>query len=298
MRRFPFHQVDVFTERPFAGNPLAVFPDAEGLSDAEMQKIAREMNLSETTFVTPPQQDGDARVRIFTPGTELPFAGHPSIGTACTLLRLGRVPCLEPETRVVLELNVGPTPLDVWVTDGAPRGALLHQGAPTFGEDVPAEEAAAVLGLQVSDLHDELTPRVVSTGLPFAIIPLRSTRALAGAWFRLDLLAEFERRHASVYPFAFTGDDEPFVAARQFSPLEGIIEDPATGSAAGPLAAYLARSGLLAAGAARVIAQGDHAGRPSRLTVSVTEERGRIVDVQVAGGVVPILSGVLELQDA
>ena len=120
-------------------------------------------------------------------------------------------------------------------------------------------------------------------------------RALAAAWFRLDLLDEFERRYADLYPFAFTGEEEPWVEARCFAPNEGIPEDPATGSAAGPLAAYLARAGLLPAGAARVVAQGDHAGRPSRLTVSVTQEHGRIVDVQVAGGVVPVLSGVLEL---
>ncbi len=295
MRRLPFQQVDVFTERPFAGNPLAVFTEAEGLGEREMQEIAREMNLSETTFVSPPQGSGDARVRIFTPETELPFAGHPSVGTAWLLVHLDLVTVREPVTTVVLELGVGPTAVDVSVVGGRPTSGLVHQGPAEFGEEISASEAAAVLGLQGSDLHEELVPRVVGTGLSYAIIPLRSTRTLARAWFDIALLPEFERAHAEVYPFAFTGEEEPWVAARGLFPLVGIPEDPATGSAAGPLAAYLARAGLLPAGAARVVAQGDHAGRPSRLTVSVTEEHGRIVDVQVAGGVVPVLSGVLEL---
>jgi trans-2,3-dihydro-3-hydroxyanthranilate isomerase len=295
MRTYRFYQVDVFTERAFAGNPLAVFPEAEGLSDDEMQAIAREMNLSETTFVTPSEGQGDVRVRIFTPGRELPFAGHPSIGTACTLVRLGIVPATGPTTPVVLGLGVGPTPLEVTVRDGEPVSAVLHQGAPEFGEEIPRREAAAVLGLQESDLHEELDPLGVSTGLLYAIIPLRSTRTLAQAWFRLDLLGDFERRYGDLYPFALTGDDEPLAEARCFGPNEGIIEDPATGSAAGPLAAYLARHGLLPLGSKRVIAQGRHTGRPSQLTVSVEGEGNHFRDVLVEGGVVPVLSGELTL---
>ncbi len=288
-------QVDVFTDEAFAGNPLAIFPEAEGLTDGQMQRIASEMNLSETTFVTPPEQGGDARVRIFTPATELPFAGHPSVGTACTLVRLGRVPASEPVTTVTLELNVGPTAVDVSVFGGQVRAATVHQGPPAFGEEIPRDEAAAILGLQPSDLDDELEPRVVSTGLSYAIIPLRNTRALAHAWFDINRLAEFERRYASLYPFALTGDEEPYAEARCFAPLEGIVEDPATGSAAGPLAAYLARHKLLLPGAARVVAQGQHARRPSRLTVSVTLEGTRITDVLVGGGVVEVMTGTLEL---
>jgi len=152
-----------------------------------------------------------------------------------------------------------------------------------------------VLGLQVSDLDEELAPRVVSTGLSYAIIPLRNTRTLASAWFNYDLLADFERRFAELYPFALTGDEEPFAEARCFAPLAGIVEDPATGSAAGPLAAYLAREGLLGPGVARVLAQGQHVRRPSRLTLSVTSEGTRIVDVLVGGGVVPVMTAELSL---
>ncbi len=286
-------QVDVFSDEPLAGNPLAIFPEAEGLSDAEMRRIATEMNLSETTFVTAPAAGGDARVRIFTPAVELPFAGHPSIGTACTLVSTGRVVAQEPLTEVTLELKVGPTVVDVTVREGRAVAGVVHQGAPAFGEEIPRAAAAAVLGLQESDLDEELVPRVVSTGLGYAIIPLRNTRTLASAWFNFDLLAEFERRYAPLYPFALTGDEEPFAEARCFVPLAGIVEDPATGSAAGPLAAYLSREGLLAPGAARVLAQGQHARRPSRLTLSVTTEGNHISDVLVGGGVVPVMTGEL-----
>jgi len=286
-------QVDVFTERPLAGNPLAVFPDAGGLSGEQMQQIATEMNLSETTFVLAPQAGGSARVRIFTPGTELPFAGHPSVGTACTLVNLGMVAAQEPVTEVVLELDVGPTTVDVTVRGGQAVAGVVHQGPPTFGEEIPRDEAARVLRLQPGDLDEELTPAVVGTGLSYAIIPLRSTRALAQAWFDNDQLPEFERRYAELYPFALTGDEEPFAEARCFAPAAGIVEDPATGSAAGPLAAYLARAGLLGPGAARVLAQGQHVRRPSRLTISVSTEGNRITDVLVGGGVVPVMTGEL-----
>ena len=287
--------VDVFSDGPLAGNPLAIFPDAEGLSDVEMRRIATEMNLSETTFVTAPAAGGDARVRIFTPAVELPFAGHPSIGTACTLVSTGRVAAQEPVTEVTLELKVGPTVVDVTVRDGQGVAGVVHQGVPAFGEEIPPAAAAAALCLQESDLDEELVPRVVSTGLGYAIIPLRNPRTLASAWFNFDLLPEFERRYAPLYPFALTGDDEPFAEARCFVPLAGIVEDPATGSAAGPLAAYLAREGLLAPGAARVLAQGQHARRPSRLTLSVTTEGSHIVDVLVGGGVVPVMTGELTI---
>ena len=132
MRTLPFYQVDVFTARPFAGNPLAVFPEAEGVSAVQMQAIASEMNLSETTFVLPAEGAGDARVRIFTPALELPFAGHPSVGTACELVRLGMVAVTEPVTRVILELGVGPTTVDVSVRDGVPVAATVHQRPPVF----------------------------------------------------------------------------------------------------------------------------------------------------------------------
>ena len=297
MRTLPFYQVDVFTDRPFAGNPLAVFPGAEGLTAAQMQAIASEMNLSETTFVTPAEGGGDVRVRIFTPALELPFAGHPSVGTACEVVRLGIVKAVEPVTRVVLELDVGPTLVEVEVRGGVPLGATVHQGAPKFGAPVPRGSAAAVLCLELDDLHDELDPIPVDTGLAYTIIPLKSQRALAHIDMDLALIGRFERDHAEAYPCAFTGRDEPWIEARGLFPLSGIPEDPATGSAAGPLAAYMAREGLLAPGECRVVLQGAAIGRPSLLTVSVVGTRDDIRDVLVGGQVQPVLRGELNLPD-
>ena len=297
MRRFPFIQVDVFAERPLAGNPLAVFPDAAGLSAAEMQAVAREMNLSETTFVTPPEGDGDARVRIFTPELELPFAGHPSVGTACELVRLGVVAAREPVTSVVLELGVGPTLVEVEVLGGVPVGATVHQGPPRFGAEPPRERAAAALGLAPGDLHPELGPLVVDTGLAYAVVPLRDQAALGAIRLDLAQATAFERDFAELYPCAFTGDTEPWVEARGLFPNAGIPEDPATGSAAGPLAAYMARAGCLAAGERRVVLQGARIGRPSHLTVTVEAGPDGVRDVLVGGRVFPVLRGELELPD-
>jgi trans-2,3-dihydro-3-hydroxyanthranilate isomerase len=297
MSELAFYQVDVFTDEPFAGNPLAVFLDARGLDGAQMQAIAREMNLSETTFVLPPEEGGDAKVRIFTPGSELPFAGHPSVGTACELVRHGLVPAVEPVTPVTLELGVGPTIVEVQVRDGRPEGATVHQGQPRFGALIPRARAAAVLGLDEHDLHAELAPAVVGTGLDYAVIPLRERAALGRLTLDQSLLAAFERDFAEVYPCAFTGEDEPWMEARGLFPLIGIAEDPATGSAAGPLAAYVARAGLLAPGQQRVVLQGAYVQRPSYLTVSVTGPADDIEDVLVGGPVRPVLRGELSLPD-
>lgn len=294
MTTLRYFQVDVFAARPLEGNPLAVFPEAAGLSDAQMQAIARELNLSETTFVTPPLGGGDARVRIFTPAVELPFAGHPSVGTACQLVRLGVVAAREPVTPVVLELGVGPTVVDVEVRAGEAVGATVHQGPPRFGADVPRERAAAVLGLALDDLHPDFAPAVVGTGLDYTVIPLRERDALARIVLDGEALPAFEADFAEVYPCAF-GDGDPWIEARGLFPLCGIPEDPATGSAAGPLAAYFARAGILAPGEAKVVLQGPYVGRPSRLTVSVAGAAGRIDDVLVGGSVYPVLWGELTL---
>jgi trans-2,3-dihydro-3-hydroxyanthranilate isomerase len=303
MTTLRFYQVDVFGDEPFTGNPLAVFPESEGLTAERMQAIAREMNLSETTFVSPPRAGGDVHVRIFTPAGELPFAGHPSVGTACVVVRLGMVRRSPSATvgpadtavHVVLELGVGPTTVDVDMRHGEPVAGTVHQGPPRFGHNPPRDETAAVLGLSVDDLHAELGPRIVGTGLDYCCIPLRDTDALARVTVDMQRVPAYEAAHGQLYPFAFTGDADPWVEARGLFPLESIPEDPATGSAAGPLAAYLADAGLLAPGEVRVVLQGRHIWRPSRLAVSVTGSRESMDDVLVGGGVVPTLWGELTL---
>ncbi len=297
MTTYSFHQVDVFTDTVFAGNPLAVFIDARGIGDAQMQAIAREMNLSETTFVLPPEGGGDAKVRIFTPATELPFAGHPSVGTAVELVRHGVVAPAGAVTPVTLELGVGPTVVDVEVRDGVPVSGTVHQGAARFGARIPRRRAAAVLGLQETDLHPDLGPAVVGTGLDYAVIPLHERSVLGRINLDTGLLRDFERDFAEVYPCALTGEDEPWMEARGLFPLIGIQEDPATGSAAGPLAAYAARAGLLAPGETRVVLQGAYVDRPSLLAVSVTGAPDHIEDVLVGGPVRPVLRGELTLPD-
>jgi len=288
-------QVDVFTDRPLAGNPLAVFPHARGLTVGAMQAIATEMNLSETTFVTAPQTGGDARVRIFTPETELPFAGHPSVGTACVLVDLGLMAAVEPRTPVVLELGVGPTLVEVDVREGRAIGATVHQGPPRFVAEVPREAAAAVLGLSVDDLHADHAPAVVGTGLEYTIVPLRDRARLGRIVLDLTRVPAFEDAYAELYPCAFGEGDDPWVEARGLFPLCGIPEDPATGSAAGPLAAYFARAGVLAAGETRVVLQGAHIRRPSRLHVSVEATGDEMTDVLVGGGVAMVMTGTLTL---
>ena len=288
-------QVDVFTDRPLGGNPLAVFPQAKGLTTSEMQAIATEMNLSETTFVTAPRADGDATVRIFTPETELPFAGHPSVGTACVLVHLGLVSAVEPRTPVVLELGVGPTLVEVEVREGRAVGATVHQGPPRFVAEVPRAVAAAVLGLSVDDLHADHAPAVVGTGLDYTIVPLRDRATLGRIVLDLARVPAFEDAYAELYPCAFGEGDDPWVEARGLFPLCGIPEDPATGSAAGPLAAYFARAGALAAGETRVVLQGAHIRRPSRLHVSVEATGGEITNVLVGGGVAMVMTGELSL---
>jgi PhzF family phenazine biosynthesis protein len=216
----------------------------------------------------------------------------------------------------VLELGVGPTAVEVEVRDGEPRAATVHQGPPRFGADIPREEAAGVLGLSDADLHPAFEPAVVGTGLDYAIIPLRARAALGRIALDMGRVAAFEEAYAEVYPCAFEADDAGagigtgtgdagagtapdgaaiWVEARGLFPLCGIPEDPATGSAAGPLAAYFARAGVLPPGETRVVLQGAYVGRPSHLTVSVVGEGGRLEDVLVGGAVRPVLWGELTL---
>ncbi len=305
MKEYRFIQVDVFTDRPFGGNPLAVFPDAEGLNTAEMQCLAREMNLSETTFVLPTQASGaDFKVRIFTPATELPFAGHPVVGTHWVLAHLGRVRLREPSTRVHFELGVGVLPADLYVAGGQVERVVMTQGRPTFHavlDDVT--ELAAGLGLLPEAIAaTEMPVQVVSTGVPQMMVPVRSLAEVqgldAGA---LDAAALNRACRAvgteCVMVFTFeTERPESTVHVRMFAPLLGVPEDPATGSANGALGAYLVhhRAVPVTAPTTHILSeQGAEINRPSTLYVEVDSEGDDIVAVRVGGRVSFVAEGLV-----
>jgi len=296
-----YHLVDVFTDRAFGGNPLAVFPDAAEVPEALYQAIARELNLSETTFVLPPTRgDCHARVRIFTPGRELPMAGHPTVGTAYVLTRLGRFTPGAADGPLMLEEGVGPVPVDVQQQGDAPGRITMTQPDPDFGASVddPAVVAEA-LSLAPGDVGGA-PPQVVSCGVPFLCVPLRTRAAVNRARLRLEPWT----RHLAptgahgVYLFALEPETPAgTVHARMFAPELGVGEDPATGSAAGPLGAYLVRHGLIEAApeATLVVEQGFAMGRPSFLHVAVRAHGDAVTAVRVGGTCVPVGHGTLVL---
>ncbi|ACZ40452.1 PhzF family phenazine biosynthesis protein [Sphaerobacter thermophilus] len=300
-RTYSFVQVDVFTDRQFGGNPLAVFLDGTGLSDAEMQAIAREMNLSETTFVLPPERDDCvARVRIFTPGRELPFAGHPTVGTAYVLATSGRVPA--GATEFALEERVGPVPVRLEGDPNAPTFIWMRHPAATFGP--PREgraQLAAALGLDEADLLPDVPVCVGSTGVPFLYIPLRDPATVDRVVVDLPALSAWFGDEELVGTFVFA----PNPAAgpnRVYSRMIaahgiGIAEDPATGSASGPLGAYLVRHGLVASSdEVRIVSeQGTKIGRQSFVHITVRSRPDGGEEIEVGGGTVPVLEGTLRI---
>src|SRR5215218_5230802 len=261
MRRLHYHLVDVFTDRAFGGNPLAVVTNGRGVSDVTMQAVAKEFNLSETTFVLPPDDPAhDWRVRIFTPGSELPMAGHPTVGTAFVLAREHLVRRDARETTIVLEEGVGPVPVRIEFEGGEPSYAEMTQPLPTFGPALEDRAGfAAMLSLEESDLESDLPVEVVSCGVPFLYVPLRGLDAARRARPRVDLIERAANEHG-VPPevFVFTREVEgagSTVHSRMFAPGMGITEDPATGAASGPLGSYLVRYGLVAGESADVVSE-------------------------------------------
>jgi trans-2,3-dihydro-3-hydroxyanthranilate isomerase len=300
-----FVQLDVFTDRAFGGNPLAVFPDAEGLSTQEMQRLAREMNLSETTFVLPPQAPGaDFKVRIFTPAKEVPFAGHPVVGTHWALAYLGRVDLHEPVTVVRFELGVGVLPADLHVSGGQVGRVVMTQDRPTFHarlEDLT--DLAAGLGLPPEAITETGLPvHVVSTGVPQMMVPVRSLSEVQGLGAdRLNVAALARACRAvdteCVMVFTFAAErPESTVHVRMFAPLLGVPEDPATGSANGALGAYLVHHRAIPVGdptTAIVSEQGAELGRPSTLYVEVDRAGDEVTAVRVGGQVVRVAEGTV-----
>jgi trans-2,3-dihydro-3-hydroxyanthranilate isomerase len=298
-----FYTADVFTSARFGGNQLAVFPDAEGIDPAVMQSIAREFNLSETTFVLRPKDPRHTRhVRIFTPAAEVQFAGHPTVGTAFVLATAGLVELTGDVTTMVLEEGVGPVPVTIRSANGRPDFAQLTAAQlPEYGPPAPAIAALArVLSLDASDIRtDAFAAESATCGLPFLFVPLESRAAVSRARPRLDewdtVLGAYWAKNIMV----FCSDDESTgtdYRARMFAPTLGVPEDPATGSACAALGGYLAKRDARRDGTLKwVVQQGVEMGRPSVLEIEVDKSAGAVTAVRVGGNSVLVTKGELIL---
>jgi trans-2,3-dihydro-3-hydroxyanthranilate isomerase len=304
LRTLKFYQADVFTGQPFGGNPVAVFPNAQGLTDFELQQIAREMNLSETVFVLPPTDEAAVvRLRIFTPTQEIPFAGHPVLGTFYVLAQLGLIAVTDGVTRVMQECNIGLFPVEIHAREGQITRVVMTQPKPLFLGSMDETEdlfhIAKALGLPKYQIVDTKAPvMVVSTGLPVVIVPVRALTAVRSiepdASAIVDMCERFGTNGILVYT-TMTVEDHATVHTRMFAPAIGILEDPATGSASGAMGAYLVHNGLVEVGPLTeiIIEQGYEIGRPSRILVQVESDDDAIQTVKVGGQVVMVVEGTL-----
>ncbi len=309
---YEYHITDVFTDRPFSGNQLAVLTDARGLSDQQMATIAREFNFSETVFFFPPENPANTRrVRIFTPASELDFAGHPTIGAAFVLAASGMVELAGPETRIVLEENVGPVPVLIRSENGHPVFAQLTAAKiPERGtEKYDAATLAAVLSLELEavTLDGGYGIEWWTVGVPYLYVPLRDADALLRARISMDHWEKTLRDTPAPELYLFTEEEasaardgvrsgDGVIRARMYAPALGIMEDPATGSAAAAMGGYLASRSNKKDGMLRyTIHQGVEMGRASRLEVEVDVAAGAVLAVRVGGASVLISSGVLHV---
>lgn len=289
-RRLSLVQMDVFTAKPLEGNQLAVITDARGLSDSEMQALAKETNLSETTFVFPrdtaTERERGVRVRIFTVGEELPFAGHPTLGTAMVLRNNGNRAAEE----IVLDLNVGRIPVRFSVRDSLPFG-LMTQRDPEFGQTHAREDVARAAGIALDDLADDVPIQTVSTGNAFAMVPVRSLKVLQNLAPVWTSLGEYLKRSDAKF-FYFVSREALSPDARLQSRMifyNG--EDPATGSAAGPCAAWAVKYGVISPDEQVLMEQGVEIKRRSRIYISAGRSVDKIVNVRVGGHAVEVLRG-------
>ncbi len=299
--KYRYLHLDVFTDRALEGNQLAVFPEPAGLTAAQMQRIAAEMNFSESTFMFPREGPGDVRMRIFTPDTELPMAGHPTIGSTFALAAEGTI--ARGRDQFVFELGVGPIPVSLEWDERGLTFAWMTQLLPTFGATIADRRGLAdAIGASTEDLVASLPAQEVSCGVPFVFVPLVSRTAVDAvaidrkATARLCRESGIEERGM----FFFTterGSGDEAVYSRMLAPGFGITEDPATGSASGPLGCYLLRYGVVTAEQARTILslQGVAMGRPSRIHISIESSDSAITKVRVGGKSVLIGRGELDL---
>lgn len=296
--RYRYFTCDVFTEQRFGGNPLAVLPEASGLSDARMQQIAREFNFSETAFVLPPEAGHTRKVRIFTPFQEIPFAGHPNIGTAFVLASAGELGRLDASRSVVFEELAGLVRVDIDVVDGrATRCELAAPESLSLGEEVPIKAVADALSLSPDDLATEThSPRAASVGLPFLFVELREVDALGQVRVDAGALGALKAEGAPLAIHAYVRSTGEFDLRARVLIAEGGYEDPATGSANCALAAMLAYLDSAPSGdfSWRII-QGVEMGRPSALEARVGKRDGRIASARIGGASVLVSEGMIEV---
>ena len=281
MRAYRYVVADVFTDEPLAGNQLAVFTDGRGLDDATMQRLARELNLSETVFVLPAEQGGDARIRIFMPTSELPFAGHPTLGTAFVLAAPLQLPVIR------LETGAGIVPVELERDGDRIVFGRMEQPLPTFAEYPEKDELLGALGVSRSELPVE----VYDNGARHAYVCLPSEADVAALSPDLGRLAELP---ALLGSNCVAGSGTRW-KVRMFAPAGGIAEDPASGSAAGPLAVHLGRHGLVPFGEEIEISQGAEIGRPSKLYARATGTADKLEKVEVGGSAVIVARGEFRL---
>lgn len=292
-RKFPYAVLDVFTSRPLEGNQLAVFPDAREFSDGQMQKVAREMNLSETTFIIPRDKAVEARqgykVRIFTVNEELPFAGHPTLGTAWYLRQQSGA------DEIILDLKIGRIPVSFTERDGQVFGEM-RQAEPQFGRQHSHAEIASVLGIPAEELDHDLPIQTVSTGMPFTMVPFRSLAALKGLNAGWSQMAPYLATIGSpAFFYLVSRETENPQATLHARMIFYNGEDPATGSAAGCCTAWAVRYGVLPPRQQGLIEQGIETGRPSFLYIRADKTGETVSNVRVGGHVVHIIDGTVTM---
>ncbi len=293
-RTLHWAQVDVFAEHALEGNMLAIFTDARGLTTAEMQALARETNLSETTFILPAddatEREEGVRVRIFTVAEELPFAGHPTLGTASWLW--ANHPTLRGASEIKLKLDVGTVPITFRAPGAGEHGVFgeMRQRDPIFGAVPDPAALAAACGLSPHDLHPTLQPQVISTGLPFCVVPVLSVETMQRMRYSPEL-STFLDAHGAKFAYAITAADGGWRARLPF--YGG--DDPATGSAAGCAISYLVQHGAVASGEGIMMQQGIEVHRPSRLHLRASLLHNAVTGVFVGGRTIPVASGVFIL---
>ncbi len=301
MYRLHYNLVDVFTDQRFGGNPLAVFPNGRDVPPEIMPRIAKELNLSETTFVLPPDDEkNNWKVRIFTPVAELPMAGHPTVGTAFVLAQKNLVQVSDGQPNIRLEEKVGVIPVTFSFDKGLVSTIKMQQPNPTFGPEVKDRATVAdMLSLTEADL-DDYPVEQVTTGVPFLFVPIKTKEAVGKIKARPDVIERVLNDLDARMVFVFTRETvhpTSTVHSRMFGHLMGVPEDPATGAGSGPLGSYLVKHGMITANPATIISeQGIEMGRPSFIYIEVGQTNGAIDFVTVGGQCVSIGEGFIEIE--